>query len=143
SLEDLQDPNSAFITIKVVYLAETQKEPKETYCTIKRNAKFRKFYDAFANRVGKSVGCIRFLHNGKRIYSDVTPAELDVKDGDTIDVCNEHPARSAGLNPREFWNSLTIPIYYGGRMLRTHVSPANAPSFLYDGSRINSLNTPA
>ncbi|KAF8879568.1 hypothetical protein BD779DRAFT_1145878 [Infundibulicybe gibba] len=96
SLEDLQDPNSAFITIKVVYWEG--KEPKETYCKVGRSAELGKFQNAFANRVGKNVGCIRFLHNGKRIYNDGTPAELDMKDGDTIDVCNEQPLCSPCRN---------------------------------------------
>ena len=45
-----------------------------------------KLMDAYCNRMGVRSKDVRFLYDGQRIGSDVTPADLDMKPGDTIDV---------------------------------------------------------
>ncbi|KAF8346362.1 small ubiquitin-related modifier [Amanita rubescens] len=98
--EELQDTQSevkqeenAPINIKVV-----SSTGDEVYFKIKRSTKLSKLQAAYANKVGKDVGSIRFLYDGARIQDDDTPATLEMDDGDTIDVmveqvggCDTHP----------------------------------------------------
>nr|CAG8611170.1 4681_t:CDS:2 [Entrophospora candida] len=45
--------------------------------------------DAYCERQGKSLASLRFLYDGERVQSHNTPAELDMEDGDSIDVMVE------------------------------------------------------
>ncbi|KAH9975069.1 ubiquitin-like protein [Lactifluus volemus] len=76
--------NNETINVKVVSAAG-----EEVFFKIKRNTKLSKLQGAYANKVGKDVGSIRFLYDGNRINDDDTPATLDMEDGDTIDVMVE------------------------------------------------------
>ncbi|KAF8633118.1 hypothetical protein AX15_001499 [Amanita polypyramis BW_CC] len=79
-----QEDANAPINIKVV-----TSTGDEVYFKIKRSTKLSKLQGAYANKVGKDVGSIRFLYDGVRIQDDDTPASLDMEDGDTIDVMVE------------------------------------------------------
>ncbi|TFK80219.1 ubiquitin-like protein [Polyporus arcularius HHB13444] len=81
---------NAPINIKVV----TQ-TGEEVFFKIKRNTKLSKLQGAYANKVGKDVGSIRFLYDGQRITDDDTPASLEMDDNDTIDVMVEQVGGSA------------------------------------------------
>ncbi|CAK5277940.1 unnamed protein product [Mycena citricolor] len=72
------------INIKVV-----SSTGEEVFFKIKRSTKLSKLQGAYANKVGKDVGSIRFLYDGSRISDDDTPATLDMEDNDTIDVMVE------------------------------------------------------
>ncbi|KAI0245443.1 ubiquitin-like protein [Lactifluus subvellereus] len=76
--------NNETINVKVVSATGD-----EVYFKIKRNTKLSKLQGAYANKVGKDVGSIRFLYDGNRINDDDTPATLEMDDGDTIDVMVE------------------------------------------------------
>ncbi|KAF8630581.1 hypothetical protein AX17_005393 [Amanita inopinata Kibby_2008] len=78
-----EDANAP-INIKVV-----SSTGDEVYFKIKRSTKLSKLQGAYANKVGKDVGSIRFLYDGVRIQDDDTPASLDMEDNDTIDVMVE------------------------------------------------------
>ncbi|RXW19028.1 hypothetical protein EST38_g6820 [Candolleomyces aberdarensis] len=78
-----EDPN-ATINIKVV-----SSTGEEVFFKIKRSTKLSKLQGAYASKVGKDVGSIRFLYDGERIQEDDTPASLDMEDNDTIDVMVE------------------------------------------------------
>ncbi|CAO3651319.1 unnamed protein product [Cunninghamella echinulata] len=45
--------------------------------------------DAYCDRQGKSSGFVRFLYDGGRLLPTNTPEELDMEDGDSIDVMIE------------------------------------------------------
>ncbi|KII84867.1 hypothetical protein PLICRDRAFT_57377 [Plicaturopsis crispa FD-325 SS-3] len=62
---------------------------EEVFFKIKRSTKLSKLQGAYANRVGKDVGSIRFLYDGARINDEDTPSSLDMEDNDTIDVMVE------------------------------------------------------
>jgi len=62
---------------------------EEVFFKIKRNTKLSKLQAAYANKVGKDVGTIRFLYDGNRINDDDTPLSLEMEDNDTIDVMVE------------------------------------------------------
>jgi len=78
-----EDPN-ATINIKVV-----SSTGEEVFFKIKRSTKLSKLQGAYASKVGKDVGSIRFLYDGVRIQDDDTPSSLDMEDNDTIDVMVE------------------------------------------------------
>ncbi|TDL24354.1 ubiquitin-like protein [Rickenella mellea] len=78
-----EDPNAP-INIKVVSASN-----EEVFFKIKRSTKLSKLQAAYASKVGKEVGTIRFLYDGERINDDDTPASLDMEDNDTIDVMVE------------------------------------------------------
>ena len=48
-----------------------------------------KLMTAFCQRRGIPLTSARFLFDGERIAEQQTPAELDMEDGDTIDVYME------------------------------------------------------
>ncbi|KAF9555694.1 ubiquitin-like protein [Agrocybe pediades] len=87
----LEESNNT-INIKVVSAAG-----EEVFFKIKRSTKLSKLQGAYANKVGKDVGSIRFLYDGERIGDDDTPASLDMDDNDTIDVMVERTAISPML----------------------------------------------
>ncbi|KAF4622293.1 hypothetical protein D9613_009205 [Agrocybe pediades] len=70
----LEESNNT-INIKVVSAAG-----EEVFFKIKRSTKLSKLQGAYANKVGKDVGSIRFLYDGERIGDDDTPASLDMDD---------------------------------------------------------------
>ena len=41
---------------------------------------------AYCNRQGMDMKNLRFMYDGKRIEGAQTPADIDMEDGDTIDV---------------------------------------------------------
>ncbi|KAJ7021449.1 ubiquitin-related domain-containing protein [Mycena alexandri] len=52
---------------------------------VKANTKFAKIFQAAEQRFGKEPGTFKFVHEGKRVNPDDTPAGLDIEDGDQID----------------------------------------------------------
>ncbi|KAF9039334.1 small ubiquitin-like modifier [Panaeolus papilionaceus] len=72
------------INIKVV-----SSTGEEVFFKIKRSTKLSKLQGAYANKVGKDVGSIRFLYDGTRIQDDDTPSSLEMEENDTIDVMVE------------------------------------------------------
>ncbi|KAJ7187149.1 ubiquitin-related domain-containing protein [Mycena filopes] len=75
---------SSTINIKVV-----SSTGDEVFFKIKRSTKLSKLQGAYASKVGKDVGSIRFLYDGSRINDDDTPMSLEMEDNDTIDVMVE------------------------------------------------------
>ncbi|KIJ95618.1 hypothetical protein K443DRAFT_682881 [Laccaria amethystina LaAM-08-1] len=97
SQEDEQlkaEPNTDTINIKVV-----SSTGDEVFFKIKRSTKLSKLQGAYANKVGKDVGSIRFLYDGTRINEDDTPNTLEMEDNDTIDVMVEQVGGSPRLWP--------------------------------------------
>jgi len=73
----------------------TTQTGEEVFFKIKRNTKMSKLQGAYASKVGKDVGTIRFLYDGARVQEHDTPASLDMEDNDTIDVMVEQVGGSA------------------------------------------------
>lgn len=88
--DDLKQEENAPINVKVV-----SSTGDEVFFKIKRNTKLSKLQGAYANKVGKDVGSIRFLYDGSRINDDDTPSTLDMEDNDTIDVMVEQVGGSS------------------------------------------------
>ncbi|KIM81291.1 hypothetical protein PILCRDRAFT_821757 [Piloderma croceum F 1598] len=62
---------------------------EEVFFKIKRSTKLVKLRSAYATKVGRDVGTIRFLYEGSKITDDDTPASLDMEDDDSIDAMVE------------------------------------------------------
>ncbi|KAK7682035.1 hypothetical protein QCA50_014999 [Cerrena zonata] len=90
NLEPKAEDANAPINIKVV----TQ-TGEEVFFKIKRGTKLSKLQSAYASKVGKDVGSIRFLYDGDRVNENDTPASLDMEDNDAIDVMVEQVGGSA------------------------------------------------
>ncbi|KAK5987662.1 Ubiquitin-like protein pmt3/smt3 [Cladobotryum mycophilum] len=61
----------------------------EVFFKIKRSTKLEKLMNAFCERQGKSMSSVRFLFDGTRVQPTDTPAELEMTDGDTLEVHQE------------------------------------------------------
>ncbi|EIE76644.1 hypothetical protein G6F46_003770 [Rhizopus delemar] len=76
--------SSEHINLKVV-----GSDKNEVFFKIKRTTQLRKLMDAYCERQGKAPGSVRFLYDGTRVQNHNTPNELDMDDGDSIDVMVE------------------------------------------------------
>ena len=72
------------INLKVV----TQ-DGDEVFFTCKMSTPLEMLMKAFCNRYGVAANSVRFLFDGNRINGSQTPRELDMEDGDVIDVMVE------------------------------------------------------
>ncbi|CAO0789796.1 unnamed protein product [Mucor circinelloides] len=64
-------------------------DANEVFFKIKRSTQLRKLMDAYCERQGKQPGSVRFLYDGTRVMPGDTPNDLDMDDGDSIDVMVE------------------------------------------------------
>jgi len=79
-----KEGGSEHINLKVV-----GNDHNEVFFKIKRSTNLKKLMDAYCERQGKSTSSVRFLYDGIRIQPTNTPNELDMEDGDSIDVMVE------------------------------------------------------
>ncbi|ODV89483.1 hypothetical protein CANCADRAFT_12245, partial [Tortispora caseinolytica NRRL Y-17796] len=61
----------------------------ELFFKIKRTTQFRKLIEKYCERQGQSRSSLRFLYEGERVNDSDTPVDLDMRDGDTIEVHQE------------------------------------------------------
>lgn len=61
----------------------------EIFFKIRKETPLRKLMDAFCNRQGTSMNSVRFVYEGERVQPNNTPEELEMEDGDTIEVMAE------------------------------------------------------
>lgn len=64
----------------------TRKDNNEVFFKIKRGTALKKLMETYCERQGKSMTAVRFLVDGERIRPDQSPEDLDMEDGDTIEV---------------------------------------------------------
>lgn len=62
------------------------KDNNEVFFKIKRGTALKKLMETYCERQGKSMTAVRFLVDGERIRPDQSPDDLDMEDGDTIEV---------------------------------------------------------
>ena len=55
----------------------------------------QKLMNAFCNRNGVAMNSVRFLFDGNRVNPNQTPADLEMEDGDVIDVMVEQQGGGA------------------------------------------------
>lgn len=63
-----------------------QQDNNEVFFKIKRSTALRKLMETYCERQGKSMSTVRFLVDGERIRPEQSPEELEMEDGDTIEV---------------------------------------------------------
>ncbi|KAG4304295.1 hypothetical protein PORY_002270 [Pneumocystis oryctolagi] len=85
---------SEHINIRVFRCFSVQKcvvghDNNEVFFKIKRHTPLKKLMEAYCERQGKSMNMLRFLVDGERARPEQTPAELDMEDGDQIEVMIE------------------------------------------------------
>jgi small ubiquitin-related modifier len=81
-------------SVKHINLKVVTQEGNEIYFRCKVNTPLQKLMHAFCSRQGVSMRSVRFIFDGDRVDETQTPSQLDMEDGDAIDVVDEP------LNPR-------------------------------------------
>ena len=61
-------------------------EGEKVWFKLKTTTKLEKVFNAYAAHKGIDVGSLRFFLDGKRLNGNQTPADVDMEDGDQIDV---------------------------------------------------------
>ena len=82
--EQEEKPATDALNLKVV----TQ-DGNEIFFKCKMTTPLEKLMKAFCNRQGVAASSVRFLFEGTRINPNSTPKELEMEDGDVIDVMVE------------------------------------------------------
>lgn len=53
---------------------------------VKKTTQLKKLMQAYSDRQGVSLNSLRFFYDGNTIADDTTPAELEMEEGDAIEV---------------------------------------------------------
>lgn len=61
----------------------------EVQFKVKTTTKFQKVFEAYAGKKSLDARSIKFLFEGQRVHETMTPADLDMEDGDSIDAMLE------------------------------------------------------
>merc|ERR1712080_725457 len=61
----------------------------EVHFKIKKTTQLKKLKQAYADRQGVSLNSLRFLFDGQRIADDMSPKQLEMEEGDVIEVYQE------------------------------------------------------
>ena len=83
-------PTLAFPTSKSAHATRTCCEPAQDRETVtfrvKPTTKFAKIMKAWCEKQQVEQSSVRFMFDGERISGDNTPLDLDMEDGDQVDV---------------------------------------------------------
>jgi len=88
--EEEKKPDANQLNLKVV----TQ-DGNEIFFKCKMTTPLQKLMQAFCNRQGVALNSVRFLFDGQRLSANQTPQELEMEDGDVIDVMVEQQGGGA------------------------------------------------
>lgn len=77
-----------------INLKVTGQDGSVVHFKIKRNTPLRKLMSAYCDRAGLKVGVVRFRFDGNPINEADTPHQLDMEDGDSIDVFQQQTGGS-------------------------------------------------
>ena len=116
---------------------------------VKQNVSLKKLRVSYSERVGLPVSSLRFFVNGSRI-NDQTPEELNIEDGEEVDVFREQGGKSQGniiklVVRSEDGGELSVRVnrtaslgnlrkFYSEQCLKL---PVSSVRFFVDGKRIN------
>lgn len=82
--ESEEKAKATAINLKVV-----SQDNHEIFFKCKVGTALSKLMNAYCDRQGLNINTVRFLFDGVRIGPEKSPADLDMEDGDTIDVMVE------------------------------------------------------
>ena len=91
--DEEKKPDAEAINLKVV----TQ-DGNEIYFKCKMTTPLQKLMNAFCQRNGVAMNSVRFLFDGARLGPTQTPKDLDMEDGDVIDVMVEQQGGAPELH---------------------------------------------
>ncbi|KAL2918799.1 SUMO protein smt3 [Polyrhizophydium stewartii] len=83
-MSDEKKDSLQHINIKVV-----APDQSEVFFKIKRTTPLSKLMNAYCERQGKQRSSVRFMFDGARVEDHATPEQLEMEDGDAIDVMVE------------------------------------------------------
>mgnify|MGYP002825221886 CR=1 FL=1 len=90
--ETADDANSTKFNIKLV-----NQSGDPIHFKIKHSTKMSKIMAAYAERMGIQTTSLRFLFDGQRFNADQTAKDLELEDGDSIDVMTEQQGGTASF----------------------------------------------
>jgi small ubiquitin-related modifier len=61
----------------------------EVHFKIKKTTQLKKLKQAYCDRQGVAMSSLRFLFDGQRITDDMSPKQLEMEEGDVIEVYQE------------------------------------------------------
>ena len=102
----MADPESA--QLNAVQLRVVDSRGNEVFFKMKRTTPLGKMKKAYAQRHGLILKSIRFLHDGIHISDTATAEELEMEDGDSIDVFFEQ--LGGGLTESENERTIRAPL---------------------------------
>lgn len=81
-----ENPTIATVVPELPIIHLQDPEGGEIQFKIKFTTPFRKVFDAYCERKGVNINQLRFLFDGRRIRDDQTMQQLEMQNGDVIDV---------------------------------------------------------
>ena len=82
-------PEENHINLKVVGA-----DNSEVHFKIKKTTQLKKLKQAYAERQGVPLNSLRFLFDGQRIGDEMSPKQLEMEEGDVIEVYHEQTGGS-------------------------------------------------
>lgn len=86
-------------TTDAINLKVVTQDGNEIYFKCKMTTPLNKLMSAFCQRQGVTMASVRFLFDGHRLSPNQTPKDVDMEDGDVIDVMVEQQGESCALSP--------------------------------------------
>ncbi|KAI3643992.1 hypothetical protein MP228_010156 [Amoeboaphelidium protococcarum] len=99
SQEDVKEPKKDPGATEHINIKVKSGEGNEVFFKVKPNTKFHKIFEAFCDRMGRSMKDVRFFSpEGERIQAESTPAEAEIEDGDQIEARIEQVGGNMATN---------------------------------------------
>ena len=64
---------------------------------MKKTTKLDKVFNAYSRRKGVNASSLRFLFDGQRVRGDQTPEDINMEDGDRVDVMLDPMSAQGGV----------------------------------------------
>ena len=85
----MEDAKTSAVPNDRITLKVRSQEGNELVFKIKKNTELKKLMDNYCSRLGITATSWRFIYDGERIKPNNTAEELQMEDGDEIDVMLE------------------------------------------------------
>ncbi|KAK2163224.1 hypothetical protein NP493_1473g00055 [Ridgeia piscesae] len=82
-----------------INLKVTGQDGSVVHFKIKKNTPLRKLMSAYCERTGVKMGSMRFRFDGQPINETDTPSQLEMEDGDSIDVFQQQTGGAPDVRP--------------------------------------------
>jgi len=75
--------------LEYINLVVKEQSGNEVHFKIKKKTQFKKLMDAYCQRMGLETNGLRFVYDGTPLSPEGKPLDLDMEDGDVIDVMQQ------------------------------------------------------